>query len=351
MARVMEELVDQRELLDFSQTFGVARSYMGSALFQDRKTQYVEAEYYRLCRNGNLPTVALVHAYDTEAHIGSRIPLEKVENEQLLIKEKINQTEELRKLTRGMRMDNVRQYVFDDIARTAEKVVTRVEAAKMEALSTGKMTVTENHQHLSIDYHVPTESRVTSAWGKDADIIGDVRKWRQIVRDNGYTPTIAITTDAVVSRMMNNAAIQKAIFGVNGTGILPTLDQINALMQAQAGITIRTNEDRYGVFDTTGGTTTIKQKRFWPEDVFVMVTLGTDGTVGTGLWGVTPEEEAQGTPFDSVRQQQFVTVTQWSTPDPVAVWTKASGVFIPVLPNPYGMVIANVAEAAGGTEG
>ena len=35
----------------------------------------------------------------------------------------------------------------------------------------------------------------------------------------------------------------------------------------------------------------------------------------------------------------------WATEDPVAKWTKASGMFIPVLPDVYGMVIATVTTA------
>ena len=58
---------------------------------------------------------------------------------------------------------------------------------------------------------------------------------------------------------------------------------------------------------------------------------------------MTPEEEAYGA-FTSKSQKQFITITQWETPDPVAEWTKASGVFIPVLPNPYGIVIGTVGE-------
>ena len=74
-----------------------------------------------------------------------------------------------------------------------------------------------------------------------------------------------------------------------------------------------------------------------------MLSTGMDGTLGVGLWGVTPEEESQGGAFDSKRQQQFVTITQWEVPDPATVWTKASGVFMPVMPNVHGHIIANVA--------
>ena len=122
--RLISELITERDMLDFSQGFNVQRSYTGSRLFPDRKTQYIEAEYTRLSENGNLPTVAMIHGFDTEAHIGSRVPFERVTTESLLIKEKINLSERLRRITRGldMQMDSVRRYVFDDVARTAKRL-------------------------------------------------------------------------------------------------------------------------------------------------------------------------------------------------------------------------------------
>lgn len=338
-------LVDAKELLDFSQNFGVTRSYAGSRLFPDIKTQYFEAEYYRLVKNGNLPQVAKVHAFDTEAAIGSRVPIEKVELEELLIKEKINQTEELRKVTRGMRMDNVRDFVFDDIARQAEKVVARAELAKMEALAKGKVTLNENNLSLVVDYGIPQDNYVHSDWyDKGADVLGDIVKWFGIAEANGVTVNHAITSRNVLTLMMQNEGVQKAVFGNSGAGQLPELGQVERAISLRIGteFTIEVNEGRYAVQTMADGANVLTPNRFFPEDTFVMCSLGNDGAVGTGLWGVTPEEAALGGAFDSRRMMQFVTVTQWETPDPVAVWTKASGLFVPVIPNPYGQIIAKV---------
>ena len=85
--RLISELITERDMLDFSQGFNVQRNYLGSRLFPDQKTQYIEAEYSRIVENGNLPTVAMIHGFDTEAHIASRVPFERVVTEQLLIKE------------------------------------------------------------------------------------------------------------------------------------------------------------------------------------------------------------------------------------------------------------------------
>lgn len=351
----LSNLITERELLDFSQHFSVARNYLGSRLFPDRKTQYIEQEYTRFARNGNLPMAAQVHAFDTEAAIGSRTPFERVRVEELLIKEKINLSENLSRLTRGldMQMDSMRRYIFDDVARMAERVVTRAEQAKMQALATGKIVYEGNGLNgLEVDYGVPSENFVTSDWGDPkADVLGDVRKWRMHAIASGMAPSIAVTTEKVLLSIMQNEGVQKAIYGTVGAGTLPTLDDINQLFRAQFGVTVQTNEQKYGVMSTgADGMARVEQARFFPEGVFVLTSLGEDGTLGAGIWGVTPEEAEQGGAFDSKRQSQFVTVTTWDTPDPVATWTKASGVFVPVMPNVYGHIIAKV-DAADDSEG
>lgn len=342
--QTLDNIITERELLDFSQNFAVARSYLGSTLFPDRKTQYIEQEYTRLCENGALPMIAKVHALDTEAAIGSRVPFERVTVEELLIKEKINSTERLNRYTRGMAMaeDAVRRFVFDDIARMAERVVTRSELAKMDAISKGKYVISENNLNLTIDYKVPAENFVTSYWADpDADILGDIRTWRRLAMSKGATPNIAITTDAVLSQMMANKHIQTALFGTYGVGTLPTVDQINALLSSQfSGLRLVVDEDRYGTISSDG--TKVVQNRFFPEGKFVLTSTGANGGLGAGLWGVTPEEQAQGGAFDERRESQYVTVTSWEHPDPVARWTKASGLFVPVMPDVYGHIIADV---------
>lgn len=84
--------------MDFSQNYSIARNYVGDRLFPDIKTENLEAEYERLSEGMDLPTAAMVHAFDTEAAIGVRPGFEKVSIEKLLIKEKINQSERLRQL-------------------------------------------------------------------------------------------------------------------------------------------------------------------------------------------------------------------------------------------------------------
>ena len=104
----IEELVKPKDLLDFSQSFSITRNYLGDQLFPDNKTPNLKAEFYRLSDQRRLPTMALVHGFNTEAHIGVRPTFEKVKLEKMLIKEKINQTESLRQALEKAARDTVK---------------------------------------------------------------------------------------------------------------------------------------------------------------------------------------------------------------------------------------------------
>lgn len=335
-------MITDKDRLDFSQNYSIQRNYKGDTLFPDIKTENLEAEYERLSEGMELPTAAMVHAFDSEAAIGVRPALEKVSIEKLLIKEKINQSERLAHLLQnGVRESSLVNYVYDDMNRLANSVKTRTEIAKMEVMSTGKMTIKENNLDMTIDYGV-NKTVDFSDWDDTThNVLDDIEKAVALAKAAGYTVNAALTSDKIVGLLLRNEGIIKAIHGVNGTGMIVTKSQLAILMNELYGIKISTDEDMYAVptADNKGRT----PKRFFPEDKFTLYVEGAGGKVGTGLWGVTPEEERQGA-FTSVNQKQFITITQWATPDPVAEWTKASGVFIPVLPNPFSMVICTVTD-------
>lgn len=335
-------MITDKDRLDFSQNYSIKRNFKGDTLFPDIKTENLEAEYERLSEGMELPTAAMVHAFDTEAAIGVRPGFEKVSVEKLLIKEKINQSERLSHLlSKGVRESKLVDYVFDDMNRLANSVKTRTEIAKMEVMATGKMTIKENNLDMTIDYGVNKRKNFTEWEDATHDVLGDIAEAVAEAKKSGYTVNAAITSDRIVGLLLKNEGVIKSVHGVNGAGMLVTKAQLATLMLELFGIKITTDEDMYAVptADNKGRT----PKRFFPEDTFTLYVEGVGGRVGTGLWGVTPEEERQGA-FTDVNQKQFITITQWATPDPVAEWTKASGVFIPVLPNPFAMVICKVTD-------
>lgn len=338
------ELIKNKDRLAYSRNYSVKRPYKGNTTFPDVKTQHLEAEYFRLSQGSNLPTAAMVHALDTEAAIGTRPTMEKVTVEKFFIKEKINQSEKTQMYEKnGVDESGLKSFIYDDMGRLADSVVTRAELMKQCVMSTGKLIINENKLSMNIDLGVPTENYVTADWADpEHDILGDLDGWKKIAKKNGQTITRVQTSDKILSYMQKNKGIQIAINSALGVGAFVSVAQVNNLMQQMYGFAIETDEDVYATFEKQAdGTLKRKSTRFFPEDKFTMYVAAANGKLGTGLWGVTPEELSYG-PWTAKSTKQFVTITQWKTPDPVATWTKASGLFVPVLPVPEGMIIATI---------
>lgn len=343
------EMLKEKELLEFSQNLPIQRNYMGDRLFPDVKTENLEAEYMRLSNGANLPYAAVVHGFDTEANLGERRVAERVTVEKLLIKEKINLSERQRLLLdHGVKQNAILNYLFDDMGNMAESVKTRTEVMKMEALQTGKITIDENKVKIQVDYGVPSGNKVNSAnsWADPtSDIMGEIQAWLDKAADQGQTINRGVTSTKIMRYMQQNEGIQKLIHGVNGTGVFTSPAQVNALLSATfSGLTFSVNDQRYVPYLETKKKSPAP-KRFFAESNLSLFSANNDGSFGVGLWGVTPEEEIAG-PFTEKNQSQFITLTAWKTPDPVATWTKASGVFIPVIPNPYGLICATINTTA-----
>lgn len=332
------ESITQEERFNFSQDFSVKRPGILDTIFPDVKTQYLKAEYYRLMAGQRLPEVAFVHALDTEAEIGTRPGFEKVLTEKLFIKRKINQSERLQQAIENGVPDNeaLKNFVFDDAANLFEGVVARANVMKGQFLSTGAVKVKENNVELNIDYGVPATAKVAlTNWATpEADIMGDIQKMVAVAEDNGYVVNKALTSLKMINHMRNNTAMQTAVLGAANKRLLTKQELANLLMQ-EYGITIDRCDEKFHFRKADGS---LKTGRYFKEDVFTLYEADANGSFGTGLWGVTPEE-LEYRQFIQEENRSFVTLSMWATQDPVAVWTKASGMFVPVAPKANGGIV------------
>lgn len=337
MAYNVLEAISEEERLNFSQNFSVKRPGILDTIFPDVKTDYWKAEYYRLMSGQRLPEIAFVHALDTEAEIGSRPGFEKVLTEKLLIKRKLNQSESLQQAIENGVPDNeeLTDFVFDDATNLFEAVLARTKVMKGQALSTGKLVIKENKVDMTIDFGVPSELKITiTDWSKpDSDIMGDIQKMVQLAEDGGYVVNKAITSLKMINNMRNNTGMQTAVLGAANKRLLTKQELANLLMQ-EYGITIDRCDEKFR-YRSKG---IVKTGRYFKEDVFTLYESNQDGSFGTGLWGATPEEKEY-RQFIQQQNRSFITMSMWATPDPVAVWTKASGMFIPVVPKANGGIV------------
>lgn len=322
-------------------------------LFGDDRTDNLVAAWQSIAAEFQVPMMAQFHAFNTEAQTTFRIPIDSHNIEKGLIKVKINQSERLRALERsGVRQDEYYRYVMNDGFRLAEQVFTRSKVAKNELMATGKMTIQENNLNLMVDYGVASDQMAFELdLSPDADIPAQLQSVVDAALAKGVTLTGFLTARKNLTKMRNNASLQKVINGNIGAGALVTSGALSGYLETEFGLgRIITNDLTYGADAKIGddGRPVITNKRYFPDNKVSFFATNPAGRMGVGLWGDPPEATvgALATGGNSV-QHPYVYIDQWTENDPKVLWTKASGLFIPVIYNPSSLWIATVKEQTG----
>lgn len=318
-------------------------------LFNDVRTDNLVAQWQTIAAEYQIPMMAQFHGFDTETQKTFRVPVDTHNIEKGLIKVKINQSERMRALTRsGVREDALYDYVIQDGVRLAEQVFTRSKVAKNELLSSGVVSIKENNLDLTVDYGVSAAQKAfTLDLSQGADIPSQIQTIVDAALAAGKTITGIVTSRKNLTKMRRNTIMQIEINGSAASGALVRTAALNAYLEDEFGIqTIITNDLTYGADATfdADGRPVIQTARYFPEDKVTFICGNTAGRLGTGLWGDPPEVDIAR--FQNVQGSEFpyVYVSQWVENDPTVLWTRASGLFMPVLFDPYSLWIATVTE-------
>lgn len=316
------DLFTQRNVLDYVNGREPA-AFLGESLFPARKVQGLEFDI--LQAGSRIPTIASVHAFDTEAEIASRVGSRSAQ-ELAFIKRKIQLKEKdliaLRNPRTAAEQSFLEQEVYNDVTKMVAAVNARVEKFRMEVLANGTVTLDENSLDLVVDYQVPKEHKAEVDWtAANADIIGNLTDWASTL---DIMPTRALTSTKIRNAMLKNKEIL-AFF--KASGLLPTTGSLNTIM-AQFGLpAIATYDAKYNKEGKDGK---LVKERYFPEDKFVM--FG-DEVLGESIYGVTPEESrlVGGGSNDVVVGNVYAMVYE-SGVDPVGTWTKAAATALPSFP-------------------
>ena len=262
----------------------------------------------------------------------------------------------LRQLTqRGVtREEALYDKVMDFAADLSNQVVTRAKVARAELLATGKVTIKENDIDITVDYGVPAANlalTIDLGAGAAKDVATQLQELVDEAADKGVTITGMVCARSTVTKMRQNAGIQKAINGVNMEGQLVTNAQLRAWLDDEFGITqVITDDLSYSLPYTldANGRPEVHQKRYYPKNKITFFGTSNGMRLGTGLWGVPPEVDLAAYYEGGVQNRdQYTYISQWSEKDPAVLWTKASALFIPVLFNPYSIYVGTVTETPG----
>lgn len=335
------ELFDQKTMLDYVNNRQYQTYAAGEALFPEQKYPTLDFKY--IVGSNDLPVIASVHSFDTEAEIGS-VEAQSQALQAAYIKKKYQINEDLLIKLAFPRNDQEKNMLVNRVFNLTDKAVNdvraRVEYMRMQALAKGKLELDLAHTNdgtgkkatVTVDYNVPANHKEvltsTAIWGlPTADILGDIERWSRAL---DVAPTRALTSRKIVSLMLRDSKIIGYLYGANSARVA-NLNDLNAFMAQQGlpqiAVYESTNNTKYRVQKADG---TYETKSYFPEESFVM--FG-DGPLGETLYGPTPEESRlirDGAEVGNVGN--IITMLFEEGQDPISTWTKAATTAIPSFP-------------------
>lgn len=302
---------------------------LGETLFPYQKEIGVKLEWIKGAKNQ--PVALRLSAYDSKSIRRDRKGFDKYQTEMPFFKESMYIDEELRKNLNTMLQTNNQQLVnqiltkiFDDQISLIKASYVTMERMRMEALTTGTITLASNGQAYSYDYGIEEAQKktATTSWSDpDADIIGDITNWKEEMKAKGVTLTRAICNNSVAKIFRTNKAIKNAIYVfANGT-VNVTTDRALDYIYNETGIS-------FYVYDNVYVNESEQAVKYIPDNTVVLLP---DGELGKTHTGVTPEESDL---MNSLTAQVslvdgFIAVTTHKEHDPVTVEMKVSMVGLP----------------------
>lgn len=323
------ELFNQREMLNYLQN----REYptlLGATLFPEVKKQSLKFDQIKGA--GRTPVIASVHAFDTEAEIGSR-EASKIALEAALIKRKMQLTEEeiiaLESPRNAAEQQYLMQNVYNDVDVLVAGVNARVEQMRMEVLAKGTVTLAENGLNAVIDYQVPSENKEaltgTDAWtDPSSNPIEDIIRWASSM---SITPSRILTSNTIVGTLLTHPLVKSAIFGTN-SGRTVTMGDLNNFLTGAQLPRIATYDAQFRKQAANG---TYTKHRYFPNNAFV---LFGEGTLGETLFGPTAEEIrlTRDPSIETNKIGNVLAMVYEENVDPVSTWTKAVATAVPSFP-------------------
>ena len=343
MSTIYEEITPKFISTKWNEKALERKPYLGEAIFPEEKQLGIELSYLQ----GDAPKIRTLDlsSFDAKAIPLSREAFKTITTEMPFFKNFLDINEKQRQqlnmvLASGNRtmIDAILGKVFDDNSRLLNNAAITREVLRMQALTTGAIAFESNGQAISYDYDIPEANKVTSDWhDEDADPIGDLNAWADAIQNTtGERPTAVLMNSATMKLIASAANVKNAIYVfANGT-VTPNTNTARKYVAQEAGLDIYLYDKGYT--DDAGNFT-----KFVADDVVVVFD---PSNVGKGVFGTTPEESdlMAGTDAEVEIVDLGVAITTSKEKDPVNVKTKASMIYLPVITNANGIIIADVSD-------
>ena len=319
------EIFDQKGIINYLKD-RVYPTYMGTELFPEEKRD--ELKFDELSEGSNIPVIASVTAFDAEAEIGTREAQER-SMELALIKRKMQlKEEEIIKILHPRTNVEKKQLinrVYADVDNLVMSIIARIELMRMEIVSKGTVTLSENDLTAVLDYGIPDDHKAVNVnWdAENSDPISDIMTWFNKL---GTKPSRVITSNTILAKLTRHPNVVAALYG-NGAKRIATVGELNTYLESLGLPKIYTNDETYRKQLKNGKYET---KRFFPEDSFSLIP---GETLGKTIYGPTAEEVRLSTKpeIDVEAIGKILAMMYEESTDPVSTWIKAVATSLPSL--------------------
>lgn len=343
MATIYEEVTPKFISSRWEEKVQERKPYLGEAFFPERKQLGITLDYLQ----GNAPVIRPLDlsSFDAKAIPLSREAFKVITTEMPFFKNFLDINEKQRQqlnlvLASGNRamIDAILGVVYNDEKRLLDNASVTREMLRMQLLTSGVIAFASNGQAVSYDFGVPAGNKITKSWSASgADPIADLNEWAdKIQNETGSRPTAVLMNSATLAKIAKLDALKNAIYVFAQGTVTPTVNTARRFISAQTNLEIYVYDKGY-TDETTGNFV-----KFVADDVVVLLD---PANCGEGVFGTTPEESdlMAGSCAEVEIVDGGVAITASKEVDPVNVKTKVSMIYLPVLTNPNGLIIANVA--------
>lgn len=236
----------------------------------------------------------------------------------------------------------ITQAIYDDLEAGVRAIRNRVEVARGQLLSTGKITLAENGVFLTADYQVPADHFVapTTPWTTvaDATVVTDLTAWvEKYTRDVGAPPSGMIISRRIAGLLQRNAEFASYAHSVAGTPQIVSRSIVNNVLEDYNLPPISM------VYDTVINVEGTDQ-RVIPEDKVIFLPPASSPWAYVA-WGVTATalELVSAAQTDlSFSDAPGLTGVVIKTGPPYQETTLVDSLLLPVLERPEALMVADV---------
>ena len=230
--------------------------------------------------------------------------------------------------------------IYDDETTLLENASLTREIMRMQALTTGAVTIAANGQNLSYNYGVPSANKKTPTVKWDvaatADPIGDINAWKLELAAKGVDLTEMLLNSVTLSYIQKAAAVKNLAFAnIANMPAMATTARTIELLEAETGVSIYVYDKGW---DNNGTFT-----KFVADGTVVLMP---SEKLGNTWFGTTPEESdlmsGVGTKASVSIVDTGVAVSTYKEEDPVTVVTKVSEMVLPSFELADQIIIASV---------